>query len=872
MTYFSYPKANPRAKGEDSKFLGCGKYVTFPMGELPGDDYEIANPQSGHIAQVGNIEEIMQAALILVPSSGEIEQAIYEKKDDESKLFRSNSLGLAYLLALIACSKEFNFKIYDDIWCTGDIAIHEGKQPCLKTVPQAYFSINIKSFLSQENSKLFIVPAANIQPTDQAEIKKKNAEILSLNDVNFYGLLNRYKAKKIILRVHWNELHLLVEKFFTDYQPRNDPKKIILRSLCNKLHLLTEKLFRDYQLLPLPKKRPIHFAFPNVKEVKEDSKFLFLGCGRYIALSSNISKIHDGYKVANPKNSDVAKVVQAAFILAPDSDKTDNFIYEKDVSAEYEGDSMEFAYLLALISRSRKLRLKKAVKDIWCTGAIDIKGVSQPSLKPVLAGGFDIKLENFLFQEDSNLFIVPAANIQGECQVKIEEKNAEVLSLKEFQPSIEKKTILTVHGRELELLVKKMFRRPVFLFSDLKILFLIAPSVTYIMFFLLWLHIFDFIYIDTIIERYTIAFGDSLIEKEKKFSDDIVLVTIEEPSFDISWRKKHALLIDKLSKAGAKVIAFDMYFEEQSEFDDLFIDAIKKAKDKGTDVIIGISELQKNEPKMFKGLKEAVSGYGILCINQTLLYSTKAPLLVMKANGNSFDSLSLAVANAFYRKDFIVRIEEQAVFIKHPDESIRNEEIKINLSDVKYSSCPSVDEGDQVANIFIDLSPLGFFKPCEAIDRSLHCFYNEVISSWSYSELERGFNGKIVLVGVQIPKKDCLNVYRGLHKEKCFGMEVHADVLNTILSWVHIQEYPPKQQLIFIAISAILGAVLVYAYQNLNSPYLEISLLLFSLTFIFGVTSLYFYTQYRILLNTAYYAAASLLTYGAVRLSNDRKA
>jgi len=68
-------------------------------------------------------------------------------------------------------------------------------------------------------------------------------------------------------------------------------------------------------------------------------------------------------------------------------------------------------------------------------------------------------------------------------------------------------------------------------------------------------------------------------------------------------------------------------------------------------------------------------------------------------------------------------------------------------------------------------------------------------------------------------------------------MEVHADVLNTILSWVHIQEYPPKQQLIFIAISAILGAVLVYAYQNLNSPYLEISLLLFSLTFIFGVTS-----------------------------------
>jgi len=822
MTYFSYPKANPRAKDEDSKFLGCGKYVASPIGEPPRDGYKIANPHSGDIAQIRNIEEVMQAALILVPSSGETEQVIYEEKDDKPKVFINDSPGLAYLLALISRSKKFSFNICDEIWCTGVVGIHEGTQPCLKDdIQKKSFSFNIGAFLSDEKSKLFIVPAANLL-TDQVDIKKKNVKILSLNDpIKFYEFLNRFKSydqKKIILSVQRDELPLLVEKLFTDYQSQ-----------------------------PSAKKGWIHFAYPNVKE---DSNFL--GCGRYIALSSNISKIPDGYKIAAPKISDIAKILQTALILAPDSDKTDKIIYERDVSAEYEGDSMVFAYLLALISRSRKLRLKKTVKnDIWCTGAIDIKGVSQPFLKPVLAGGFDIKLENFLSQKDSNLFIVPAANIQGEYKLFIDGKNVEILSLKKFQPSIQKKTILTVQGGELDLLVKKIFRRPPFSFSNLKIFFLATLSVTYIMFFLLWLHAFNFIYIDAIIERYTIAFGDFLIkqEKEKNFSDKIALVVIEDENFDMSWREKHARLIDKLSEAGAKIIAFDMYFEDKSEFDRDFIKAIEGARDKGTDVIIGVSELQKNEPKMLEELK-AVSKYGILGINETLLYSTKAPLLVMKANGKRFDSLSLAVANAFYRKDFIVRIEEQAVFLKHPDENIRSGEVKINLSDVEFSrdSCPAIHEGDRVANMFIDLSPPNFLK-----DSKRRFLYDEIISPdsdndkiSSDSNMRQQFEGKIVLVGVQIRNKDCLSVHRGLKNEKCcFGMEVHADVLNTILSWVHIQEYPPKQQLIFIAISAILGAVLVYAYQNLNSPYLEISLLLFSLTFIFGVTSLYFLSYRR---------------------------
>jgi len=551
----------------------------------------------------------------------------------------------------------------------------------------------------------------------------------------------------------------------------------------------------------------IHFAYPNA------SNSDFLGCGRYVALPpEKFPEPADKYKIAAPNNINIGEIRRYALTLAPDTEKIRRMIiYEKkdDKSEVYIGDSLELAYLLALISRSRKLKLKIS-DDIWSTGAIIIKERLhpflkegfRPYLKKVDSKQFDFKINEFLYKANETLFIVPAENIHREYEILCEQENVEILSLNEFQPYIQKKTILKVEWEELELLVKIIFRQPAFSFSNLKIFFLSTLSVTYLMFFLLWLHAFNFIYIDEIIERYTIAFGDFLIAKEKKFSDDIVLIVIEDKSFDISWREKHALLIDKLSKAGAKIIAFDMYFEDQSkiEFDDPFINAIKKAGN----VIVGVSELQKNEPKMFKELKKAVSGYGILCINETLLYSTKAPLLVIKEDGKLFDSMPLAVARAFYSdsKDFIVRVEEQSVFLKHPN---KNEEIKINFSDVEFSrnSCPAIHEGDQVANMFIDLSPPDFLKSPKR-----RFLYDEIISS--KSDMRQQFEGKIVLVGVQIRNKDCLSVHRGLKNEKCcFGMEVHADVLNTILSWVHIQEYPPKQQLIFIAISAILGAVLV---------------------------------------------------------------
>jgi len=560
MTFIYFKKLDP----------GCFVVPDDPTAKLNEDEYEPADPQAS------NAIKAVRAALILAPGCDETERIVYwkKKKEDETednRKYKGNSLTLAYLLALISRSKKFSFGTCDEVWCTGIVDIHEKTKPCLENDYPSHFSCCLNEFLSQEKSRLFIVPAANV-PGHEVQIEKHNAKLLSLHQLRFYDLLNHLKfheRKKTILRVHWGELELLMEKVFAD------PSSI-------------------------SEKKRIHFAYPNVNV--EDSSFL--GIGKYVSLSSDTPE----YRIAAPKDKDDAKVVQAALILAPDSDKTNRHVYERDVSKKYEGNSLELAYLLALISRSRKLRLKR-VGDIWCTGVIDIKGLSKPVLTKVsyetteVSRPFIVKLENFLSQEDSRLFILPAANISG-CKTLCEEKNVEVLSLNQFRPSVQRKTILKVQGGELDLLVKKIFKPKLSLPSlpepRTMLLVIFATSL------LLWAQAFEFIYLDSKIERHIISLGDVFMEKS--FRNDIALIAIEDENFDISWRERHAMLTDKLSQAGARIIAFDIYFQDAGKFDNDFVGAIEWAEKKGTDIIVGFSAFQGNEPNMIKGLEKAVEG------------------------------------------------------------------------------------------------------------------------------------------------------------------------------------------------------------------------------------------------------------------------
>ncbi len=91
-----------------------------------------------------------------------------------------------------------------------------------------------------------------------------------------------------------------------------------------------------------------------------------------------------------------------------------------------------------------------------------------------------------------------------------------------------------------------------------------------------------------------------------------------------TWRREHAQLIDTLSKAGAKSIAFDLYLNERGLYDDQLITAMKCAKRRGTAVIFGT----KSGSSPVKDVEEAASGIGLLCAGTKLGKATLAPLAV----------------------------------------------------------------------------------------------------------------------------------------------------------------------------------------------------------------------------------------------------
>jgi Predicted transmembrane sensor domain len=114
------------------------------------------------------------------------------------------------------------------------------------------------------------------------------------------------------------------------------------------------------------------------------------------------------------------------------------------------------------------------------------------------------------------------------------------------------------------------------------------------------------------------------IFSKPKPGEQIIIVAITDSTekeigkaFGKDWRREHTILIDKLSQAGAKVIAFDMYFEEPTAYDGELSNAIKRAQDRRTTVIAGFRNLAEGQqPKSVRQLSNAGMRLGLLCIGK----------------------------------------------------------------------------------------------------------------------------------------------------------------------------------------------------------------------------------------------------------------
>ena len=246
------------------------------------------------------------------------------------------------------------------------------------------------------------------------------------------------------------------------------------------------------------------------------------------------------------------------------------------------------------------------------------------------------------------------------------------------------------------------------------------------MLFVGWVQLFDVFGIDARIESYTMALGD--LVSSVPLNDRIVIVSFDQRSEarlgspGPGWRQEHARLIDRLVDGGAKVIAFDLFFEKPGSADAELLAAIHRARERGSQVFVGVRQLLAGRPALIGGLSEAASGTGLLCIGGRIAYASIAPLAVVKiaaatassgsgtlGDNGRFPALGLLAAGAATLaidqrlRHLAVVGEGGQILWQGPLQLVRPQ---VEVSGELSNDCPLLSAGDQVAEAMIRLAPL----------------------------------------------------------------------------------------------------------------------------------------------------------------------
>jgi CHASE2 domain-containing sensor protein len=387
----------------------------------------------------------------------------------------------------------------------------------------------------------------------------------------------------------------------------------------------------------------------------------------------------------------------------------------------------------------------------------------------------------------------------------------------------------------------------------------IVPACVLMMFFALWVSVFDYFTLDTKIDSYTMGFASWV--KASPVSDEVALVVITADTerhfhkpFDKTWRHEHARLIATLSHAGAQVVAFDMVLNETSPYDEALLTAMHAARRRGTAVIFGIG----GAPPPIPGFAQTVAGLGHLCVATRLGYAHAVPLAVHKANGQPIvPGLALLAAypgpvKALDAAHRLLAVADGSQLVKFS--------LYEQVSSA-HKNCPVVEKGDAVAQLMIEFRPLALLR-----DPARRYRYEDLADPPD-SMADQRLQGRIVLVGRET-EQDIASVFHGLRTEERYGFEVHADALTTLLRGIHIQPLSPWGQLSIMGAMGALGASARFV-RPFASP-LARRVYCLALVAAYLAASMWLYIAYQLLLNILYHLGAFFLAYWALEKAQRR--
>ena len=422
------------------------------------------------------------------------------------------------------------------------------------------------------------------------------------------------------------------------------------------------------------------------------------------------------------------------------------------------------------------------------------------------------------------------------------------------------KTALDQNNKELARLEQKLKLR--------RIAFTVTTGTSLFLFFLSWIQFFDFLPPAVRVESYAIWLAG--IFSKQQSDDQVVIVMVNDKTehqlgkpFGRDWRREHAILIDRLSEAGAKVIAFDMYFEEPTAYDYEFVKAVERAQSRRTAIVVGFRKFADGQPQLIQQFKDTGLKFGLLCIGKKWGTSQVAPLVVMKyGQHQALHLLGLEISAAFLEREIAIDQNIQEVeFLNPATWQIVNKIAVSEVNQVKWeqSGCPAIGKNDLSANIFIDSSLLPKYTQEKYP-------YETIIKNLDNNQLSR-FKDKIVLVGIE-RKDDLFPILHGLATEERYGIELHFAVIRSLLSGRIIRPLSSWQQFIVMIGFGLLGG-LIRLKTTLLSPLFQSGILISAFLLYFGISS-YIFQNYFLVFNTIYHLLAFGVAYWTVGIVKRR--
>lgn len=416
-----------------------------------------------------------------------------------------------------------------------------------------------------------------------------------------------------------------------------------------------------------------------------------------------------------------------------------------------------------------------------------------------------------------------------------------------------------------------------------------------------WSDLFDLFALDTRLDTLTLFLGD--LYDQPPPTDSVVIAGIDAVTeaalgrpFDRDWRRHHAMLVDRLREAGARTVAFDMYFEEPGTHDAAFVQALRRARAAGMSVYIG----SRGGPPGagIAGLREAVTGTGLVCIGHRLGYATTAPLWVGHRQqgdaGTTWQArrVGLGLAAALDPSPATLPDRAERTLLVPAGDHVRELDIG-SIEQVKspQTACPGIAVGDESAELFIRLSdpiywrsPPRYVKYESLIDvgtagsgatvdtpgragtpsaSAAGAGTAEASAAPTRSEAapHGALRGKTVLVGMAGAgvTADHHMVLRRFASEARHGVELHAEVISNLRQDRQVHSLHWGGQLLMTVVSVAVAAGVRLLTGNRQRLWRWGTVMIAVLLYLWLIG--YLCARYQVLLNGIYHLAAFGIAY-----------